>query len=213
MTIQLEPPYTRGGMFGIENHEPVLEGPLLVRTRGMSRWHRVKSGVRFTDQAGRICWHLWCGQAASSTATIGRDTLPTDGLPICGPCEGKALGAGYNGTAAIVNGEALLLFEPESQTKYRRPAVCPGARMTNYLPAQVDSDGSIGRCAACGLHTATTWRRRGRGYSYNGWETLKDHAPGPALVEPCPFHAWDELALHNDQAVCACTLRRQETPE
>lgn len=213
MTFPLEPPYTRGGFNpNTSDHEAVAEGPLLVRTRTMSRWHRVKTGIRFTDQGGRISWDLWCGQSASDTNTIGRDDLPTDGLPVCGPCEGKALGAGYNGTAAIVAGEALLLFEPESQTRFRPPTRCPGSGRSLWLPADVPAADNVGRCAVCGLHVALGWRRRGTGYSCDSWEAPKDHAPGEDLVEPCLFHAWDSLTIHHGAAVCACALQRLGQP-
>lgn len=197
-TYPLEPPYTRGS--GLMNCEPILEGPLLARTRQATRWHRIKSGLRFPD--GRVCWTYWCGSGAGGGKMATRSDLPTDGLPICGPCEGKALGAGYNGTVAVIAGESLLLFEPESQSKYRTPQRCPGtSRASMVIMLGAEYSPRVIRCGACGLIVPIgSWR----GSRYN------PEPPGPAqhkplhLPEPCPFHAWDDLVLVDGKAQCRC---------
>lgn len=200
----LEPPYSRS--YGHHEAEAVMEGPLLARSRGMTRWHRVRSGVQFKGTLDHLSYQFWCGQTGSGAATGGvatRDTLPTDGLPICGPCEGKALGAGYNGTAAIISGETLLLFEPTSQTKFKTPKVCPGSRDERLiLEPDMISDPRVKKCGACGLHVPVG-SGHSRGYDFRG-PKLKDHAP-LSLPSPCPFHAWDQLAIADDGTVsCSC---------
>lgn len=39
--------------------EALTSGPRFVRTRGMSRWHRPRSGRRYPDD--RVVYDAWCG--------------------------------------------------------------------------------------------------------------------------------------------------------
>lgn len=208
MPYPLERPYTRSGGLGMLDRAIALtEGPLLARSREMTRWHRVKAGVMLPHRTSPL-WSFWCGQTGSARgeACATRDTLPTDGLPICGPCEGKALGAGYNGTAAILAGEALLLFEPESTTKFHRPSKCPGSKSTAFiLPADVPADWRIKKCGLCGLHVPLG---NGRGSPYNpDPPLLRTHQPYQ-LPGPCVFHAWDRMTVREGAVICECEVKR-----
>ena len=55
-------------------------------------------------------------------------------------------------------------------------------------------------CGACGVLVPI---RTGREYSQPA-QMLKIHAPGSELVPPCEQHAWDDLGLDNERAVCRC---------
>jgi hypothetical protein len=72
MPITLLPPLTRGGPFhGGVRSEALTEGPAFARSRGGSRWHRVRSAIR----------HF-----------IDTEPSHTSYLAVCGTCEGRALG-------------------------------------------------------------------------------------------------------------------------
>jgi predicted RNA-binding Zn-ribbon protein involved in translation (DUF1610 family) len=194
----LEPPYSRSAASPEPGREPVLVAPILVRTRGMGRWHRPRSGIHYTDRY-RLPWKhgstsltLWCGQfvhdlsEAVTADTAGRDLL-------CGTCEGRAVGAGYPPVGVEVRSE--LVFSPRST--YRTPAVCPGVKR-RLVP---DDRARAVACPACGELVALRASTRGYDFDVN----LQGHPPGDGLVPPCPFHSWDELILCADgSARCAC---------
>lgn len=91
----------------------------------LSRWgkmtHRVRSGFFHLHEgtlkptAGHVSFMLWCGQGGA----LGKGELsaePFSSIPICGTCEGRAVGAGYESAAFLVQKHALL-FTPRE----RRP--------------------------------------------------------------------------------------------
>lgn len=213
----LEPPYTRScGFHGIADQEPVLLGPLLARSRTSSRWHRPRSGVMYTKQNNRISYQYWCGTTLTGGARGGRpggilgiDSMPDDGLPICGPCEGKAMGAGYAGVAAVIE-TGSLIFEPESQTRFRRPSTCPGYGLASMVRPTEIAGHKICICGACGLVVPIKTKGRGRGYSYDAWDAPAPHPPGPDLIDPCVFHAWDQLVFTDQGAECRCAALRRK---
>lgn len=203
MTAVFEPPLTRSGVWaGLRRLTPLTEGPLLLRTRGMSRWHRPRSGGVYSDP-GHTAFTLWCGQSVTSGGRPGgfitSDALPGDGVPLCGPCEGRAVGAGHPGVAVAVRAGTKLLFDPE---RLAPPRACPGGG--RYGIYDVLDDPRAGRCLVCGSVQPI------RGYSDagGGWAVLQRHEPGPGLVDGCPFHAWRHLVRHGETVRCECQVPR-----
>jgi hypothetical protein len=186
VTVILLPPVT--SCPGPIDAEPLTEGPRFVRTRAMSRWHRVRSGIRYTT--GRLVYHLWCTGHVQGDTFLSCDT-PPNSEPVCGMCDGKAVGAGQE-----VDGPAgrQLVFSPRHIDP---PKNCPGSRtgMFEELP-----NGSAARCLACGdLHSC-----RAMGGPYNPRWAIIQHPPGVGLVPPCPFHRWRQLTARNGEVLCSC---------
>lgn len=90
----------------------------------LSRWgkmtHRVRSGYfhlhegNLTATTGHVSFALWCGQGGA----LGKGELtaePHDRFPICGTCEGRAVGAGYESAAFLIQKRALLFTPRERQ--------------------------------------------------------------------------------------------------
>jgi len=194
--VVLEPPLNHSGPWRPAGHarpEPLLTAPRYMRTKGMSRWHRPRSGIRHVQQ-GYESWTFWCGQRANSRRNpLGAAELPP-GDPVCGTCEGRAVGAGQDEWP----GGKVLLFEPH---RLITPKTCPGSRDERMFE-WVSHRGSVGRCLACGEHVAV----RSMGGPFNGKVALTTHEPGGALVGGCPFHAWRELTVIDGHAACACLL-------
>lgn len=180
---------------------PLRMGPLLVRTRNMSRWHRVRAAAVFRrDEAiGSLpaqytVWALWCGQSAFSMHSMPCDRLPTDGVPICGTCEGRAMGAGRDGVVATVTAPADLLFTPTKVLTI--PKVCP---------ATVYREITWNRCE-CLLCGAFVKLRAGGGPYRSTWKPQR-HGP-QNMIPGCPLHAWSGMRLHPDGTVsCPCEQR------
>lgn len=195
--VRLEPPYTRS-LGSCADMAPLTRGPRLIRTHGMGRWHRPRSGVHISRRGGRTVFHMWCGQSVHFGDAITAADLPSEDL-LCGTCEGRACGAGYPATGAPLN-EALL-FEPWSSAP--PPARCPshrlGAWQFEHLPYGVFA------CPVCGEATRT----RAAGGPYNSHLIIEGHAPGPGLIAPCPFHRWDWPALRDGVAGCGCGAPRR----
>jgi hypothetical protein len=189
----LLPPHTRSA--GHCDADPVWTGPRYARTRGMSRWHRVRSGIRFRPGSGaggadgRTVWRLWCGQVVNDAASALETDRPAPGEPACGTCEGQALGAGRDDNPLDVD----LVFEPRGLNP---PVWCPGG---GHRGAWVALAPSVGRCLVCGLHGTLRWRH----YPNTG-QTFERHHTGSDVIEPCPSHAWD--ALRERGGVAACWL-------
>lgn len=159
------------------------------RTR-LGRW-------RFDRNRGRS----WCGAgfvylaATEPTAHggIGVDEVP-DGEPACGPCVGKALGAGQDGLP-VGAGLPQLRYDPRW---IKPPTVCSGSGRDTW--EDVPNSRNIVRCLVCGLLVAG----RAQGSPYNpSWGPVR-HAPGPDMAAPCPFHAWNNLTMTPAGVACAC---------
>lgn len=194
MPVQLLPPVSSS--MGRPDAVPLTEANRYVRTRGMSRWHRVRSGRRYAD--GRVTYGFWCGPFAHGGRKQGGPPLLTDEVPVgeqvCGTCEGRALGAGQDVTP---DGMPDLRFDPRW---LRPPAVCPGSSKQDLLVA-LDDRLRVGRCLVCGVFDSI--RALGRGIGSYGYGLVK-HSPGPDLVQPCPWHAWQYLTRRGDVAGCSC---------
>lgn len=193
MTVSLLPPVTMMDARYLEGAEALEEGPRFVRTLGMSRWHRPRSGVRWGS--GRLVYTLWCVGHVQG-GFLSCDQVPAGDL-VCGMCDGKAVGAGQE-TDGPPGRE--LLFQPRHITP---PTNCPASRKEMFaeLPG-----GRAGRCLACSdVHPL-----RVMGGPYNARYAIVQHSPGPGLVAPCPFHRWRQLVARDGRAICSCG--REEIP-
>ncbi|WP_033818902.1 hypothetical protein [Kitasatospora sp. MBT63] len=189
MTVALFPHTSSFGMYGAED-EPLATGPRFVRTERMSRWHRVRSGVRYGT--GRTVYSLWCGSSVFDDRFLSRESLPA-GDVVCATCDGRAVGSGQE---PVGPAGRTLAFTPLGLTP---PVHCPGSRsdrLTRAIPP-----GTVGRCLACGdLHPV-----RAMGGPYNGRAAIVQHPPGGRLVKPCPFHRWRYLDAQPDGSIrCSC---------
>jgi hypothetical protein len=185
VTIELLPPLTRSGANWLRSdrrEEALTVGPAYARTRGMSRWHRVRSGVAYLyDGQRRESYHFWCGQFANASTALASD-MPDGGIPTCGTCEGRAEG--------FSPARPDLLFSPETLAQ---PRWCPSRRLYDLMGP------NVGRCLACGQLAPV------KVHGWNGVPKLQQHEP-LTLVPGCPFHAWRSLVGAGDSAVCACRV-------
>ncbi|QLF83224.1 hypothetical protein QEN61_gp40 [Streptomyces phage Eklok] len=190
MPVMLLPPITFG--IGRTDAEPLDTAPRFVRTGGMSRWHRPRSGVRTTDN--RTIYAVWCGQHVgglrAARTMLTAETVP-DGLPVCATCDGRAVGAGQeqDGPAG-----RRLLYGPRSLTP---PRWCPASRSALYEPLP---GGTTGRCLAC----SDTHPIRAMGGPYASRAAIVQHPPGAALFAPCPFHRWRRPTATAAGLHCMC---------
>lgn len=187
MTVTLLPPVTGGPVPG--GVVALDTAPEFVRSRGMSRWHRPRTGVRWPG--GRITYGLWDGAGyVALPGGLAVDVRPDDGLPVCGTCDGRAAGAGQ------IPGPPgrELVFTPRHITP---PRHCPGSRtgLFEELPG-----GRVGRCQVCGDMQPL----RAMGGPYASRYAIVQHPPGAALVDPCPFHRWRSLAATDGRVHCTC---------
>lgn len=210
MPIKLMPAYRRGGYNPNYRAVPMSgEFPALIRSpqsgRGKyeARWHRVKSAEKYPKDKHspeRTMTHVWCGQSIGADDAFTTDAA-LDGFPVCGACEGRALAMGLPGVVALLDmTKTGLIFEPDCVRAFKRPVRCPGSN-NGYLllPAGVPAV-DVGKCAACGVLAPI---RVGREYSHPA-RVLKLHDAGADLVDPCEVHAWDDLVLAGETAMCRC---------
>lgn len=79
--------------------------------------HRVRFANLYFDNPrpdyskARVCLQMWCGQGGRLNKFGRLLAAPTDGWPLCGTCEGRAVGAGYPGIA-ILQTRYELLYSP-----------------------------------------------------------------------------------------------------
>lgn len=197
MPVALLPPITSSAPWQIpEKRTPLTEAPRYARTRGQSRWHRIRSGMQW--EGGSRSYNLWCGTSVSDRNVKAGPPLLVDDLPagdeVCGTCAGRALGAGQDETPP---GLPPLRFDPRW---INPPSVCPGSGDSGLWVSVPDS-WNVVRCLVCGLLVSG----RASGGAYNPrWGAVK-HAPGGGLVQPCPFHAWNYLRRRDGEQVgCGC---------
>lgn len=195
MAVALLPPIPSCG-----DRSHVLEvlktGPSFVRSRNGRYWHRPRSGVRLVALGNllpeRTSYHLWCGQIAHASRIITRQAPPMD-LPVCGTCDGRALGAGQIPSETDYATE----FTPRGIDP---PARCPGSGTDLY--ERVDAAGRIGRCLVCG----ELGRLRSAGSTYRSTFGIAIHAPGPGLTGRCDLHGWNLLTVRDGHVVCRCEV-------
>ena len=98
----------------------ITAAPPYVFTNHTSRAHRIRSATIYnTDSdAPRVAYNCWCGQTVLDSERKRKrmnkivtltDTVPNY-LPICGTCEGRAIGAGHADSHEI-NGR-FVVFSP-----------------------------------------------------------------------------------------------------
>ncbi|MFF8610848.1 hypothetical protein ACF06X_33620 [Streptomyces sp. NPDC015346] len=188
MPVALLPP-TTGSAVSLDV-KALTTGPRFLRTQGMSRWHRPRSGSRHGD---RDCYTAWCGYNIGSSdraRALTADEIPAGEL-VCATCEGRAIGAGQEEQQP---GGRRLGFGPR---ELRPPKNCPGSRRAFLAPLP---GGTTARCLVCG----DTHPVRAMGGPYNPRFGLIQHPPGAALVEPCPFHRWRQLTITDRTVSCTC---------
>lgn len=191
-------PYVTSGNTGAV--EALRRGPAFVRStrlgpHGATYWHRPRSGRRYPG--GHVCWSAWCGQAVSSRYCV-TTSRPPRRAPVCATCDGRAAGAGQI--------PATTVYPTKFSPRYTLdpPALCPGGRPghnAENLYAPIAGTWRVGTCLVCGQVEAL----RASGGPYRGYVALARHAPGPALVQPCEFHAWLRMVARDGVAVCACS--------
>lgn len=188
MPVDLLPP-TTGSAVSLDI-QALTTGPRFLRTRGMSRWHRPRSGSRHGD---RDCYTAWCGYSIGSSdraPALTAEEIPAGEL-VCATCEGRAIGAGQEEQQP---GGRRLVFGPR---ELRPPKHCPGSRRALIAPLP---GGTTARCLVCG----DTQPVRAMGGPYNPRIALIQHPPGPGLVGPCPFHRWRQPTLTDGAVACTC---------
>lgn len=190
--IELIPPITGSlGLSSARGDRALSHGPNFLRGRESEYWHRPRSGIAM--RGDRIVWHYWCGVSAHADTVIERSD-PPQGEPVCGTCEGRAIGAGM----VAGNSDHDLKFTPRYQAP---PKVCPGSG-TDHAGLWTRVAPRVGRCLVCGTWEPIRWRS-----SYDGGEEkLASHQPvrdlGPLR---CDFHGWQQLVARDGVVVCACT--------
>lgn len=87
--------------------------------------HRVRSGALHFDgkrtngvQMAHVSVSMWCGQSGSIGNKGQLMAVPPEGVPLCGTCEGRAVGAGYPSIAFLIQKHALL-FSPREGAESR----------------------------------------------------------------------------------------------
>jgi hypothetical protein len=187
--IDLELPYGQGGR---GDDIALKAAPMFGRTKSMQRWHIPRAGVLHDHT--RVSYSVWCSATYLDPTSSKRPALLvdeiTDDLPVCGTCVGRAQGAGHAVPVVAVTHEAGIVFEPRH---IRRPRTCPGAKTSEWHPVNF----RVGRCKVCDEYMPI----RARGGPYDSHTALAAHEPGPGLVNPCPFHAWDRITL---EGICSC---------
>lgn len=199
MPVALLPPLTISGHIWDGQTVPLYEAPRYVRGRNMQRWHRPRSGQQRSQE--RATLHFWCG---AGYVVIG-ECLTADRIPepdpVCGTCEGRALGAGQDDVPDVL---PRLAFEPRWLVP---PKLCPASGATGgaFGLVELAHPGSrAGVCRACGELVPV----RGCGSRWSGdWGPVR-HEPGPGLFAPCPWHAWNFPRCRPDGTVgCRCGWR------
>lgn len=193
--VRYEPPLHTGPPL------PWLKTPTVLWTgprwlRGATRWHRVRSGVQY-PHFDHPSYQAWCGQALTGGGRPAVVDVPTDGMPLCGTCEGRAAGAGHTSPVTLPD-DVDLLFRPNRLTP---PRWCPGGGpygAARHLGEKVGH--RVIRCGACGELVAEI-----NAYGWNARDGVpRRHEPGPGLVPGCPLHAWRHLVRTVEGVACEC---------
>jgi len=176
---------------------PVVRSlPFVVSGRG-TRMHRPRSATishyAWADYQPTLHVRLWCGQSLSCgryRKNVLFAATPLDGWPVCGTCEGRAIGVGLPTTEQIITGELPdrweLLFSPRDA--FAIPRRCPGSGHVWSSVFMDDPDNPRrGLCPWCGASVKV------RGH-FAGGANICAHPPGPDL-EPCPRHGYDHLGI------------------
>lgn len=170
------------------NYPTILEdGPaFMISPHTTAKYcHRPRSGNRYHNPQ-RDCYHTWCGQSLHNPIPI--DT-PNQLTPLCGTCEGRAVGAGWpTWTETITNNHGpltLLRFTPRPD--FDPPNLCPGS-LSEYHLAEPGNWRS-GTCLICHAHVKL--RASSSGYNPSRWGPQR-HKP-EHMIPPCRHHAWLQI--------------------
>lgn len=94
----------------------------IYRSLRATMCHRVRSGHVHEDHSKpnepnrrRVSFALWCGMQGRIDRWGQLFAVPPDGYPLCGTCEGRAVGAGYPGIAILQQRYALLYSPREGR--------------------------------------------------------------------------------------------------
>lgn len=204
MPVALLPPVSGGGGEW-RGQVPISAANRYVRGQRNGRWHRGRYGVLYPPlregETGHLIIGYWCGPHGSEK--IGADTLlmvdeAPAGESVCGTCFGRALGAGQD--------EAPTPFPPLifSPRWVNPPALCPGSRnkTIEHVSAGDRLIPRIAKCLIC-LQLVKT-RARGSPYYPDWGAEIHPSGPDGLAVDPCPFHAWNQLTTRGGQVRCYC---------
>lgn len=196
----LLPPNPTWGHHGT-NPRILDEGPaFMISHSPLARYcHRPRSGTRYHN---RDCYHTWCGQSLHNPIPVDRPDALT---PLCGTCEGRAVGAGWptwTETTGNTNGPlGITRFTPRPY--FDPPNTCPGTMSDYYLPEP--GNWRSGTCLVCHDHVQL------RSSSTNGGYTStfgpRKHVPYQ-MIPPCRHHAWRTLTwLDRARYLVGCRCR------
>lgn len=147
--------------------------------------HRPRSGHRYNNNLD--CYHAWCGASIRRPRTVDR---PDPLTPLCGTCEGRAIGAGWPTWAETIAGNpgplGLTRFTPRPD--FDPPNICPGTMSDYYLPEP--GNWRSGTCLIC--HAAVKLRSSSTAGGYNSRFGPQLHTP-QHMIHPCRHHAWRYL--------------------
>lgn len=189
-TTALLPPAPSGNPYWRprrDDDEPLDYAPafMISPSRRAHYCHRPRSGHRRPD--GRTSYSSWCGQLLYNPIPVDR---PDAATPLCGSCEGKAVGAGWPAASDIVLGAVTFPVVPQRFTPrpyFDPPRRCPGGQRDLYLPDP--ANWRRGTCMVCGA--AVALRASGAWWSDSSFGPV--HHPPEHIIPPCRWHAWRYL--------------------
>lgn len=199
-TALLPPPPTWGAA---PRGERILDdGPafILSPSRRARYCHRPRSGwVR--DGGRRRTFQTWCGQLVYQPIELHAPDVVT---PLCGACEGKAVGAGWPTAEQVATGTGAdprfpQRFTPRSH--WDPPRVCPGSELELHLPHP--DNWRRGTCMVC----LADVKLRARGTWHHPTFGAVTHTP-EHMIPPCRVHGWLHLTwLDPDRYLVGCRCR------
>lgn len=199
-TALLLPIPTWGFSHAVAELEPLDRAPAFVLSpsRRARYCHRPRSGHRHPD--GRVSLHAWCGQLLYNPLPIDRPDVVT---PLCGTCEGRAVGAHWPAATDITSGAITFPVLPQRFTPrpyFDPPSRCPGSMSEFYLPTP--TNWRRGTCMVCGADVKLRASSR-------GWWAAQDFGPerhAPVhMINPCRHHAWRHLTwIDHDRYLVGC---------
>jgi hypothetical protein len=187
--------------------------PFVTSGSSQARYcHRPRSATRHTGQ-DRISVHAWCGQLLVHAA--GFHYLPPVDMPVCGTCEGRAVGAGWPTSEEIITARPVEPWPAQRFTPrpcFDPPRWCPvgegqvGRRNGEAWLVDPD-DERRGVCLMCHAEVQLRWR----GDTLNGWWGPQRHEP-LEMIPPCRLHGWLRPERVNDppRIVCKCKTNRPD---
>lgn len=184
------------------NGEPLDEAhPFVVTPSPQGKvTHRPRAAHRYP---GRIAYWLWCGNSIHDGIGL---YFPQQGRPVCGTCEGRAIGAGWPTSEQIITGRTA---EPWPRTRFTpRPLFDPPRWCPGRFWIDDPSNWRRGTCLECHadvkLRSKGTWHRPSWG--------PEQHEPYQ-MIPPCRRHGWLRttwLDRSTHTIGCACRLPKED---